>query len=174
MFFGCDILSRKLSIYNNSEMKSWNGKNYVWMWILQRQLRYFTQRLNTTSTRYLLLKKKSPIFIHRPQEEEWGHFPLLDFFSFLNLDMPILDKRMPGASAARTTLGRRKGGRDLWEHWDESCLLRRCKLLLHSTSKFQVIGWPEWFSITISKVCDDRTQFGVWYRWQQEHFGQGK
>ena len=35
-------------------MKSWNGKNYVWMWILQRQLRYFIQRLNTTSTRYLI------------------------------------------------------------------------------------------------------------------------
>ena len=110
--------------------------------------------------------KKSPIFIHRPQEEEWGQFPLLDFFSFLNLDMPILDKRMPGASAARTTLGRRKGGRDLWEHWDESCLLRRCKLLLHTTSKFQVIGWQEWISNTISKVCDDRTQFGVRYLWR--------
>ena len=157
-----------------------------WAKLLQRQLRDFIQWPDTTSTRYWIpasnICNRSGYFFHKvtdflcyypwPQEEE-DHFPLLNLFLFSDPRSVNLRFDYAGASAARGTLGRRKGGRDLWEHWDESCLLRRRELLLHTTSKFQVIVWQEWISNTISKVCDDRKQFGVWYRWQQEHFGQG-
>ena len=157
-----------------------------WAKLLQRQLRDFIQWPDTTSTRYWIAARNicniSGYFFHKvpdflryylwPQEEE-DHFPLLNLFLFSDPRSVNLRFDYAGASAARTTLGRRKGGRDLWEHWDESCLLRRRELLLHTTSKFQVTVWQEWISNTISKVCDDRKQFGVWYRWQEEHFGQG-
>ena len=65
----------------------------------------------------------------------WG---VSSLFSFPSL-------QIKGASATRTTLDGGKGGRDLWERWDEGSLLWGYNLHMDPKGKLQVSVWQESF-----------------------------
>ena len=122
----------------------------------QHLLPCFIPRLDTTSTRYLLILSMK--LLSQYHQEVKSIFSISIF-------------SLQGASCKRWAFGKGQGGWDLREEWDESCLCGGRKLQMEQC--FQV----KWITIAIpttNQVCDHATQHGLCFLWKQKHFSQGK